>query len=177
MNIGFIGRNIPKKGIDRLLHALACHPRLAWRLLIAGPPGTDQFVAEHREMSKSLGVDGRVEWLGFVDDKAAFFRRCDILAMPSEYEGFGMVAAEAMSHGLPVVVPKRSGVAEIVSEFGAGIVIGDSGVPRLSAALLEFDEQRQAWPTFSRNGLRAVDQRLTFGAYGSSLRELYSTLV
>ena len=41
---------------------------------------------------------------------------CDVLAMPSAYEGFGMVAAEAMCPGVPVIVPRNSGVAEIVTE-------------------------------------------------------------
>jgi len=177
LRIGFLGRNIPKKGIDRLIEALAREPGRGWRLLVAGPSGTDEFVAEQDGLVRTLDVEDRVEWLGFLDESASLFGHCDVLAMPSAYEGFGMVAAEAMSHGLPVVVPRRSGVAEIVSEFRAGIVMDEPDVADLTAALVKFDEERDVWPTYSRNGVAAVEEKLTFRAYGSNLRKLYASLV
>ena len=177
LRIGFLGRNIPKKGVDRLIVALAREPGRGWRLLVAGPSGTGEFVAEQDRLVRTLNVGDRVQWLGFLDESASLFSRCDVLAMPSVYEGFGMVAAEAMSHGLPVIVPRRSGVAEIVSQFGAGIVMDGPDITDLTAALVKFDVERDAWPAYSRNGIAAVEEKLTFRAYGSNLRKLYASLV
>ena len=44
----------------------------------------------------------------------------DVLAMPSEYESFGLSAAEAMLHGVPVLVSERTGIAEVIARHGGG---------------------------------------------------------
>jgi glycosyltransferase involved in cell wall biosynthesis len=176
LRIGFLGRNIPKKGIDRLIRSLGREPDREWQLLIAGPPGSPEFREEQDRLSDELGVGSRVSWLGFLDSRSSLFERCDVLAMPSAYEGFGMVSAEAMSHGVPVIVPRRSGVAEIVSDYGAGIVVEEPDTDHLFEALLKFDSDRSRWPEFSENGLRAVDERLTYAAYASGITRLYRSL-
>jgi glycosyltransferase involved in cell wall biosynthesis len=176
LRVGFLGRNIPKKGIDRLIEAISLDPHGEWELFVAGPPGTDEFRSEQDALSRRLGVEGRVRWLGFVEDRARLFDRCDVLAMPSAYEAFGMVAAEAMSHGVPVIVPERSGVGEIVAEFEAGIVL-EKGDPReLADVLARLRSDGKARQRMSDNGIRAVDQRLTYSAYAKATGELYESL-
>ena len=176
LRIGFLGRNIKKKGIDSLIEAVAADEKGQWRLLIAGPPGTEEFRDELDDLSQRLGVSDQVEWLGYLDERARLFERCDVLAMPSDYEGFGMVAAEAMSFGIPVVVPRRSGVAEIVSEYEAGIVVDKPTATEIADALSDFDSARQEWRRYSENGLRAVEAKLTYEAYARATRRLYDSL-
>lgn len=177
LRIGFLGRNIPKKGIDRLIRSLGREPDRKWQLLIAGPPGSAEFREEQDKLSDEMGVRDRVHWLGFLDSRGSLFGRIDVLAMPSAYEGFGMVSAEAMSHGVPVIVPRRSGVAEIVGEYDAGIVIDEPDTDHLFEALSRFDSERDQWPELSRNGIRAVEERLTYAAYGSAVSRLYRSLL
>jgi glycosyltransferase involved in cell wall biosynthesis len=176
LRIGFLGRNIPKKGIDRLIRSLGREPDRNWQLLIAGPPGSPEFREEQDRLSDELGVADRVSWLGFLDSRSSLFEQCDVLAMPSAYEGFGMVSAEAMSHGVPVIVPRQSGVAEIVSEYAAGQVIEEPDTDHLFEALKRFDSARDMWLEFSKNGIRAVDERLTYAAYASAVTRLYRSL-
>jgi glycosyltransferase involved in cell wall biosynthesis len=88
-----------------------------------------------------------------------------------------MVAAEAMAHGLPVVVSKHSGVAEIVSEYEAGIVLNEASVGALVAALVRFDDDRASWARYGANGRRAVEERLTYRVYAAATRALYNSLV
>jgi glycosyltransferase involved in cell wall biosynthesis len=176
LRIGFLGRNIPKKGIDRLVEAIGRVPGRRWELLVAGPPGTPEFREQIDGLSSRLGVGDQVRWLGFLDRRDSLFASCDVLAMPSEYEGFGMVAAEAMANGLPVIVPKRSGVAEIVGRYGGGIVIDEPETGHLLEALKRFDEDREEWANYRQNGLRAAEERLTFSAYAGATAALYRTL-
>ena len=176
LRIGFLGRNIPKKGIDLIIKALGRNRGRGWRLLVAGPPGTPKFVADTRELAKNLGVSENISWVGFLSNRQELFESCDVLAMPSAYEGFGMVAAEAMCRGVPVVVPRLSGVAEIVSEYEAGIVMRESSVECLEAALLVMDESPQMRREFGKNGLLAGNSRLTYEAYASSTSALYASL-
>ena len=113
-------------------------------------------------LSRDSGVSDRVRWLGFVESVSDLFDRSDVLVMPSEYEGFGMVAAEAMAAGLPVIVPRLSGVAELVADFEAGLLIERPSESCLLEALTEFDRCRDEWPRLGRNGTRAVNELLTF---------------
>ncbi|MBK5232228.1 MAG: glycosyltransferase [Thermoleophilia bacterium] len=175
--IAFLGRNIPKKGIDLIIKALGRNQDRPWKLFVAGPPGTLEFAAEIQELAESLGVSDAVSWVGFLSNRQELFDNCDVLAMPSAYEGFGMVAAEAMCRGVPVIVPRLSGVAEIVSEYEAGIVMSESSVECLEAALLTMDDNPRMRREFGENGLLAANSRLTYEAYASSTSALYATLI
>lgn len=177
LRIAFLGRNIPKKGIDLIIKALGRNRDRDWKLVIAGPPGTDEFVEETQGLAEGLGVTGNVEWLGFVDSRKVFLEGCDVLAMPSAYEGFGMVAAEAMCLGVPVIVPENSGVAEIVAEFGAGVVMPVSSVDNLERALMTMDGDPGVRREFAAKGLEAANSKLTYEAYARSTSALYASLL
>jgi glycosyltransferase involved in cell wall biosynthesis len=174
LNIGFLGRNARKKGINRLLSALkGPGPQSEWHLTLA----TSSLTSEQIEIIESAKAQNRVNWLGFISDPDDLFSQIDVLVMPSTYEAFGMVAAEAMAHGLPVVVSKHSGVAEIVSEYEAGIVLDEASVGALVAALVRFDDDRASWARYGANGRRAVEERLTYRVYAAATGALYNSLV
>ena len=177
LRIAFLGRNIPKKGIDLIVRAIGRNGDRNWSLDVAGPPGTDEFVAEMKDLTESTGVTEQVNWLGFLDDRKSLFESCDVLAMPSAYEGFGMVAAEAMCYGIPVIVPRLSGVAEIVGEYDAGIVLEESSVDCLEEALRIMDDHPAKRQRFAKQGLVAANSRLTYEAYASSTSDLYASLL
>ncbi|MGB0120596.1 MAG: glycosyltransferase [Solirubrobacterales bacterium] len=177
LRIAFLGRNVAKKGIDRIITAMAANRDKGWELFVAGPPGPESFVEHCQALSQDLGIENNVHWLGFVEDRTDLLKRCDVLAMPSAYEGFGMAAAEAMSHAVPVIVPKDSGVAEIVSEFKAGIVLEAPTAEILEQALVEFDSSRDKWQDYRENGIRSVNSRLTYAAYASATDQLYGSLL
>jgi len=177
LHIAFLGRAIPKKGIDLIIETLGRNRGRNWRLSIAGPPGTGEFTDEMARLAEKLGVAGNVTWLGYMERIEDLFRQCDVLVMPSAYEGFGMVTAEAMGHGLPVIVPRRSGVAEIVDHFGAGIVMPESSVDSLDRALKVMDEGPAVRRSFAERGIRAANATLTYEAFASSTFGLYASLL
>ena len=172
LKIGFLGRNIPKKGIDLIIKAVARNPDRSWELSIAGPAGTTEFRRETDELIAGLEVGDRVKWSGFLPRRQDLFARCDVLVMPSAYEGFGMVSAEAMCHAVPVIVPRLSGVAEIVSEFDAGIVMPESSAEEVERALILIDDNPEMYTRFSKNSLDAANGRLTYEAYATATSAL-----
>lgn len=174
--LGVLGRNVPKKGLHHAIRALSTDAGGGWRLVIAGPACDEQYGRELRILAGSLGVEDRVRWTGYVEEKNEFFALCDVLAMPSDYEAFGMVAAEAMSRGLPVIVPRRSGVAELVDEFGAGFVMEQSDTASLAEALATLDRDRDAWQELGANGIRAVNAELTEAAFAGAMSGLYASV-
>ncbi len=138
----FVGRLSAQKGADDLLRALALlvAQRPLVRLTIVGAGAED---AALRELADALDITGRVTFLGALAPAqvAAEYRRASVLAVPSstgrrgEEEGFGLVAAEAMAAGLPVVVTSTGGLTDIVTEGQTGLLV-PAREPRAMAAAL-----------------------------------------
>jgi glycosyltransferase involved in cell wall biosynthesis len=110
------GRLVPEKGFDDLLDAVALvsesRPREAMSLVILGDgPLHDSL----REKARQLGIADAVHFLGFVINPWAVFAQADVFVLSSRYEGLGLVVAEAVACGLPVVSTDcESGPADVL---------------------------------------------------------------
>lgn len=144
LRILFLGNVIRRKGLHVLINALALvsASSTAWSLAIAGNETLDEkYTASLKATIRKSGMQDRVRWLGTVTDAQlpGLFKEHDLLAVPSQCEGFGIVYAEAMSFGLPVIAGALGGAAEIVDEGRDGYLIpyGDaSGLASILAGLL-----------------------------------------
>ncbi len=92
----------------------------AFPLVLAGaePKYDDSLFPDLRAYSRRLKIDDYVRWIGFVDeaDKPALFRLADVFVFPSLYEGFGLMALEAMAAGTPVVTSNAIVFEEILED-------------------------------------------------------------
>jgi glycosyltransferase involved in cell wall biosynthesis len=102
----FAGRLVPLKGLALALRALALLPD--WRLTVCGQ-GPDE--RRLRRLAGRLGIDDRVEFLGWVPrpEVHSLMRRTDVFVFPSLHDEGGYVVAEALAEGLPVVCLARGG--------------------------------------------------------------------
>jgi glycosyltransferase involved in cell wall biosynthesis len=151
LRIAFLGRLDPKKGIPNLLQACARLPSLglsSYELTIAGA-GTKAYEAALRSEVRSLGLTQRVHFIGAIadEDKAAFFRRMDMLVMPSFTENFGIVVAEALAHAVPAIASRASPWSDLVAH-DCGLWV-DNDPEGLARAIV----------TLSQRDLRAMGQR------------------
>jgi glycosyltransferase involved in cell wall biosynthesis len=123
----FLGRLIPRKGADLLIEALAQidSGRSASQnsLVIAGPEGEPGYLAFLQDKARALGVGDRVRFLGplYGEDKKSAMVDADLFVLPSRYENFGNVAAEAIACGTPTIVSDRCGIAPLIHQR-AGLV-------------------------------------------------------
>ena len=107
------------KGLYELMDAVhllrSRHPDLPWHLVIAGE-GPDS--APLRALSHELGLDGRVEFPGYVegDRLDALYRSSSAFVLPSYSEGFPTVITEAMAAGLPVVATGIRGIVDYLED-------------------------------------------------------------
>jgi glycosyltransferase involved in cell wall biosynthesis len=103
----FVGRLHPMKGVAQLLHIWAevVRQRPEARLALIGV-GRDDYVRAMQRLCHQLGLDRAVDWLGYRDGPAkyALLKRTKVFLHTSIYDNNGMVACEAMSVGLPVVL-------------------------------------------------------------------------
>lgn len=119
----------------------------AFPLVIAGrePRYDDQLFPDLRKYSRQLNIQDYLRWIGFVDeaDKPALYRLADVFVFPSLYEGFGLMALEAMASGTPVVTSNAI-VFEEVLEDAAYIVNNAREMAGAIIALLIQQPLREA---------------------------------
>ena len=139
----FVGRHIPDKRLDALPPALAAArvavPRL--EAIVAGSgPETDAA----RRAAEASGVSGAVRFAGRVPDAELerLMREAAVLVNPSAREGFGLVVAEAASHGTPsvVVAGEDNAAAELVVDGENGFVAASVAPDVLGAAIVRAVE-------------------------------------
>lgn len=125
LSVGTLSR---RKGHDVLIGALKAIEDLEWEACIIGSktldPATSRALARQIE---TLDLGRQVQLLGEVGDPSTFFAEADIFALASRYEGYGMVFAEALSHGLPIVACHAGAVPEVVpADAGLLVPVDDS---------------------------------------------------
>jgi glycosyltransferase involved in cell wall biosynthesis len=132
-----VGAVVPRKGYDILVRALAPLQDRDWRLAIAGPTDrSPEALAALRQALRETGLEGRADVLGPLGeaDLAQLYARADAFLMPSLYEGYGMVLAEAMARGLPIVCTTGGAAAETVPD-AAAIKVAPGDAVALTAAI------------------------------------------
>lgn len=125
----FLGRIHPVKGCDLLIEAFA---RVAKEdkdvhLIMAGP---DQigWGSELQSRVRHLGLSDRITWTGMLEGhmKWAAFQVCEVFALPSHKESFGISVVEAMACGKPVIISDKVNIWREINEDNAGWVGDDS---------------------------------------------------
>ena len=159
LTVGFVGALSQRKGARYLLAALAALPRGSARLILYTRASVDRDLIRGFE---SVDVEIRG---GLTDaELAADLKRCDLVALPSIAEGFGLVILEAMACGVPVLCATSTGGADFLRHRQNGLLVE----PGSKDAILRELE----WALTHRDGLfqigqaaRAEAEKHTWAAY------------
>lgn len=175
----YLARIHPIKCVDMLLRAFAglrpAQSRL--RLVIAGD-GDEALVASLKRLGEELGLADRVRWLGFTSGarKRWLLAHASIFVLPSASENYGIAVVEAMSAGLPVIVTRGCGLADLVATRRTGIVT-DGTVESLGAALGELTGNEDLGRAMGAAGRSLARSELSLEAFGARLEELYRAIL
>jgi glycosyltransferase involved in cell wall biosynthesis len=145
--VAFVGAmSDRRKGFDLLFAAwtLLCKDeRWDADLLVIGA-GREAGYWEGRAAAAKLGT--RMQFLGFQHDVPAILRSCDALVAPTRYEAFGLAVQESLCEGIPALVTRAAGVAELYPPELAGLLIADpEDVAGLVTTLRHWREQRHSY--------------------------------
>jgi glycosyltransferase involved in cell wall biosynthesis len=145
LTVGFIGALSQRKGARYLLGALAALPKGSAKLILYTRTSVDRDLIRGFE-----SVD--VEIRGGLSDTAlaADIKRCDLVALPSIAEGFGLVILEAMACGVPVLCTTSTGGADFIAHRQNGLLIA----PGSNAAI----KQELEWALTHRDELFQLGQ-------------------
>lgn len=142
LRLGAMARLVRQKGIEYLLRACArLNPGVSWSLDIAGD---GKLRPTLERLAERQGIADRVRFLGHVDDPQAFHANVDTVIIPSLYEGFCFVAAEAAIAGLPVIASRTSSLPEIVLDDVTGILVPVGDTAAIAAAIERLAADRDA---------------------------------
>jgi glycosyltransferase involved in cell wall biosynthesis len=173
----FLSRINPKKGLPMLLDAWAKLAPVDWRLVIAGNDDANHFSVVERKI-RELGLQDHVKIAGplFGDAKEAAYRQADIFVLPSYSENFGIVVAEALGYGLPVLTTTGCPWQELQTHnCGWWVEPTTSGIEHgLSEALRTKNEELSA---MGRRGRQLVEQNYQWPAIAEKMLAFYEWIL
>ena len=168
----YLGRLHRIKGLENLFRALVSLPKEV-ELTVCGT-GDRRYVTELRALVAALGLEGRVNFKGEVTGpgKAQAFREADICVLPSYSENFGMVVAESLAHGVPVITSRATPWAG-VEEHRCGCWV-ENDPESLADAILRIS--KEDLPAMGERGRRWMEKEFSWSSTAERMVALYRKL-
>jgi len=173
-----VGRLTPQKGFDDLIRAYPAIRRAVpeSRLVIVGE---GHMRAELESIAEQEHVRDFTTFAGFINDSelVAGLRSSDVVVVPSRFEPFGIIALEAMAAGVPLVVSRVGGLAEIVEDSVDGIEVEPNNPSAIAAATVRILSDRELASRLATRGEEKAKTyswenvaRRTIGVYQDAAR-------
>jgi glycosyltransferase involved in cell wall biosynthesis len=169
--IGFVGRLDEQKGLMTLLEAMAIlveRHRNA-KLVLAGE---GNLRASMLEFLRNRNLDRHAYLAGFREDIPEFLRGIDFLVMPSNWEGFGYAAVEAMAAGKAVVASHVSSLPEIIDDGRTGLLVPPRSPRMLADAMVTLVDNPQLRNSMGKAGARKVENVFTLSTMVANVEML-----
>ncbi len=172
----FMGRLHTKKGCDLLIEAFSKvagqYPNVD--LVIAGPD-QEGFQAKLQRVTVEKGIADRVHWPGMVagDLKWGALRAAEAFILPSHQENFGLVVAESLAAGRPVLTTNKVNIWQEIQQDGAALVEDDTldGTERLLRGWLEKSPAQRA--AMTERAYPCYTSRYTMQRAAETVRQLF----
>jgi glycosyltransferase involved in cell wall biosynthesis len=169
----YLSRLHPKKGLVEMVRAWAAVKPAGWRAVIAG--GDEEgYRVQIEDLVRSLGLEKDIEFAGAVSDESkwGYYRQADVFILPSHSENFGIVVAEALACGLPVIATRGTPWEDLLTHR-CGWWCGGS-VEQLAATLREAtsatDESRRG---MGLRGRSLVKDKYAWAGIAARMMEVY----
>lgn len=181
LRILFVGRLIPVKGLDMLLHAMAVLKARGTRVRLT-VVGDGPMRPEWEATAAELGIAADADFLGTLplDAVAAEMRAAHVFCLPSVRESGGAVLLEAMASARPVIALDYGGPGEIVSEAVGALLpmrTPEQVVNALADTLDDACARPALWQQKGAAGRRLVEHRYSWPAKIAAAQETYMELV
>ena len=176
--VGVFGRLVRQKGIDVLLdafrHVSRSYPEA--RLVIVGD---GPLRSELEAQARRLGLGKTVRFTGWIAQARDLMPACDVITVPSRWEGFGLVTLEAMGYARPVIASRTSALPEIVLDGETGLLVPPEDSAALADAINRLLGDPEYAATLGQAGYRrlvthfSVEKmiRATLDVYGEVMGE------
>jgi UDP-glucose:(heptosyl)LPS alpha-1,3-glucosyltransferase len=168
----FVGAGFFRKGLAAAIDALSLARNGALRLLVVG---RDRDERSYVKRARAAGVTERVHFLGARKDVRPYYAAADCFILPSLYDPFPNTALEALAMGLPSIVSRRCGAAEVIEPGVNGWVCDPDDANGIAAQMNAADASlREEGPS---QAARATAERFGIDEMAARLLELYASLL
>lgn len=164
----FVGRFDRQKGIDLFLGAMRQLQDEAFGYVIGAPVVDSEPLGDIPDNVELVGWQSRERLL-------AYYHSADLLVMPSRWEGFGLVAAEAMRSGLAVLGTRIGGLSDTVDDSVTGMLVEPNSVPAIVDAVRSLE--RDDLLRMGEAGRLRFQRMFSSDRMFSDMNELYGRLV
>jgi glycosyltransferase involved in cell wall biosynthesis len=161
------------KKIDLLIEAMPSVLRsVPEALLVIVGEGADRPRLE-RTVQES-GLSGHVRFTGKIPDDrlSSFYDACDLFALPSLGEGFGIVFLEAMAHGKPCIGAQAGAVPEVIQDGRTGLLVRPDDAGALAEALIRLLQNEDLRQAMGQAGRRRFLSEFSFDRFKERLARL-----
>lgn len=172
----FLGRMNPIKGPDLLIEAFgrAAYPDAA--LVMVGPE--DGALEHSKKLAEKLGIVDRVIFTGMVSpvERLSALVDADLMVLPSRHEIFGLSLLESLMCGTPVIVSKNVGIAPVLEEAGAAVIVDCDDIDDLSYNIAEYLSRSEKRRKMVKAGRNLIAEKYNWEKITDDLVELYRTI-
>lgn len=172
--VGLFGRMEPYKGQTLMLEALASASAAgeAIHALLVGHEMEPGYRAKLQQRAQELGIADRVVFQDFVENPQRWMQLCDVLALTTVEETFGLVLVEAMRAGVAVLGSDRGGVPEIIRHGENGLLFHSGDAADLYAQLGRYYREPELRERLAAAGKADADKRFNEQTHFVELRRL-----
>ncbi|MFC7042341.1 glycosyltransferase family 4 protein [Halonotius sp. GCM10025705] len=178
LRVLFVGNITPRKGVDTLIDGLAAANGDA-ELTVVGTPVDEGYVSGCHDRVADHGLSERVTFTGGIDDDAlaAAFREHHLLAVPSQYEGYGIVYLEGMGFGLPAVASRAGGATDIVTDGENGFLVDPGDVAAVADAITTLAAARERLVAMGQAARKRYESQPDWTETASRVRKLLKSII
>lgn len=174
----FVGRLVNEKGVQVLIDSvpMVLQHFPGTQFLIVG---TGYFMDELKALANGLNVSHNVKFLGYVkdDELLQLYKIADVVAIPSLYEPFGIVALEGMAANVPVVATDVGGLRDFVEHMQTGITTYTGNAQSMAWGLLTVLREPELAATLSGNAFLKVQNVYNWKSIAEKTREVYLRVI
>jgi glycosyltransferase involved in cell wall biosynthesis len=167
----------PEKGHGHLFRALPALRQTMKRRVLVLLAGVGSFEAAYRKELRALGCDDMVRFLGFRRDIADLMCAADLVVVPSVAEAFGLVLAEALYLGRPVVATRAGGIPEIIDDGVDGVLVEPGDSAALAKAIANALDDPDRARVMAGRGRDKVAARFSFEGMTRAYEAVYQSLL
>lgn len=166
----YVGRFIPRKGLNYLLYALKKVSGVQCVIVGDGPQ------REHLlSLTRTLELQDRVVFTGYVpkEDLKHFYVAADFFVLPSLAEGLPLVVLEALATGTPIIASKVAGIPDIIEEGYNGLIVPPKDVELLAAAIQKLAYTPDIRKKMAVHARQTVSQEFSWKCIAKEVLRVY----
>ena len=138
--------------------------------------GDGEMLEQLKQLSRDLRIADKVHWLGLVEDPLSLLQASDLFLLATVGEAFGLVLAEAMACGVPVVGSRAGAIPEVVEDGQTGLLVTPRSAEAMADAIATLARDNDKRKRMSENAVARVRKHFTLADSVAGTLKIYDAL-